>query len=283
MSKSSFTTQRLIRAPVGALALGVGILALVPARASVIVVSNNSSLSASTYVTGTFPWGDPPSVDSESASLQFPEATAVPGAFGDAISVSSELRFTGESGSGASLHNISADASASLSAQISVAPDGTVTLIGSGGAYSGIYRREYSTAKVNSSATLNLILELDRAYTYSFATGRIDVYRFGGFSVAYIGAELGSAFYTDTYATNCDLGCASLPPPATGSFSGELTAGRHLFKIFALQDLPSNAYGGLAFNDARLVLTPTPVPIPAAAWLLGSAVGLLAWMRRRAS
>jgi len=32
-----------------------------------------------------------------------------------------------------------------------------------------------------------------------------------------------------------------------------------------------------------MVFTTTPVPVPAAAWLFGSALGLLGWMRRRAS
>ena len=39
----------------------------------------------------------------------------------------------------------------------------------------------------------------------------------------------------------------------------------------------SNGYGGVAFDDIEL----TAIPIPAAAWLFGSALGLLGWLRPR--
>jgi hypothetical protein len=34
---------------------------------------------------------------------------------------------------------------------------------------------------------------------------------------------------------------------------------------------------------ARLVINPSIIPIPAAVWLFGSALGLLGWMRREAT
>jgi probable HAF family extracellular repeat protein len=40
-------------------------------------------------------------------------------------------------------------------------------------------------------------------------------------------------------------------------------------------------YGTYNGEERAFLLTPTAVPVPAAAWLFGSALGLLGWMRRR--
>jgi len=63
--------------------------------------------------------------------------------------------------------------------------------------------------------------------------------------------------------------------------------------VFAANDLAlslqntlravTDANGETAWIQKKLTLVATTVPVPAAVWLFGSALGLLGWMRRRAA
>ncbi|MDH3978729.1 MAG: VPLPA-CTERM sorting domain-containing protein [Gammaproteobacteria bacterium] len=50
---------------------------------------------------------------------------------------------------------------------------------------------------------------------------------------------------------------------------------------FVVDDCSTGFIGGDPFDATSVIVSITPVPVPAGIWLLGSALGLLGWMRRK--
>jgi len=81
---------------------------------------------------------------------------------------------------------------------------------------------------------------------------------------------------------NVDIGGPTGHPATTWTVGGE-TIGS-VIALAVTQDLPGQGGTNPAFNSAyQGVFTLTVVPVPAAVWLFGSALGLLGWVRRRAA
>lgn len=268
---------------IAAVALVAGLAALpTVAIASVIIVSNNSNIQSAAFASVS---GEPPASDSQDAF--FITDTSIPAAFGDTVAAHAEV-----SGGGPPSGSAYADATATLSGTVSQG-GAVVTVTGNGSAQaSESTMQAYSggSAAAAASSTLSLVLQLDTAYAYSFSTGPVAITpQFAGATfVAAVLADLDNntnLFFTDTILTGCDFGCASLPAPYEGSFSGMLAAGTYGFSISATMNELNYApfdYAEASFANASLVLTPVlaPVPIPAAVWLFGTALGLLGWVKR---
>lgn len=67
--------------------------------------------------------------------------------------------------------------------------------------------------------------------------------------------------------------------PVNISQSGQINAGLHSVSTSGFAELVEPS--GTASFDMSYTLTITVVPVPAAAWLFGSALGLLGWIRRK--
>lgn len=255
-----------------------GALALAPALApaSVIIVSNGSSVSADTLAEVGYP--APPASDSDTQSVTFPAATSVPGSFGDDLVAHAEAAGYGPP-------DLWARADASASLQVSITDvAGVVTVTADGSAFAMV-QSNGGAAEAESSAILSLVLQLDAPYTYEFSTGPLNVgYNQGATLVGASLRDLGSdtnVFWSDTIATGCDFGCASLAP-VEGSFTGLLAPGSYRLYVSAqtarLQQFQTDE-AIAAFADAQFTLT--AVPLPAAIWLFGGALGVLGLVKRR--
>lgn len=69
------------------------------------------------------------------------------------------------------------------------------------------------------------------------------------------------------------------PYATSGTYDCSLIGGCTSFQA-AVRFLASGGGDAFSFSGTYEIL---PVPVPAAVWLFGSAVGLLGWMRRRAN
>lgn len=71
------------------------------------------------------------------------------------------------------------------------------------------------------------------------------------------------------------------PPGLTGASFGDVIDVTRV-SLFDCDDFDCGQFNE-TYSSNEVTGTLTAVPVPAAAWLFGSAIGLLAWMRRRAS
>jgi len=204
-----------------------------------------------------------------------------PGSFGSFDFTVDESRQTGTNSSSASASQSSNISTTSI---IASGTTNSVVSINEPSNFSGADADSSSrfevTFQVLSPTTFDLSGSLSFQQTDGSPRGSAFVSLFDGTSSGNLfSLNLGQSFAFNSFTQNIQL--SGILDPATYTLRATASVDADGFSSIAQES------GTAAFDIAFLLgangISPSPVPVPAAAWLFGSALGLLGWARRRVS